>query len=89
MGLNLSRTNNAKYYTNINLKYAEFTYFLENVVVKNNTLITTGLINYDFLHDLMRHYFTKKIDNIYKKDFSKICIYFIYKPSFADLEPLL
>ena len=78
-----------KDYTDINLKYIEFVSFLEQVAINNNILITTGLIDYDFLDNLVKNYFVKKNNNIYKKNLPKNCIYFIDKPSFEDLESLL
>ena len=78
-----------KKYTNINPNYDEFIDFLNLLSEKSDVLITTGLKNFDLINELKDKFFEKKSNNIFfKKNFEKL-IYFIYKPTFDDIESLL
>ena len=79
-----------KSYTDINIKYEDFSEFLNELLKKNNILITTGLTDSELLENLKNKFFNnKKNDKIYFRENLNNSIYFIYKPSFNDLESLL
>ena len=76
-------------YTNINPNYDEFIDFLNILSGKNDILITTGLHDFELINELKNKFFEKKSNNIFfKKNFEKL-IYFVYKPTFDDIESLL
>ena len=78
-----------KSYTNIAPNYDDFIDFLNFLSEKNDVLVTTGLQNFELINELKDKFFEVKSNNIfYKKNFEKL-IYFIYKPTFDDIESLL
>tara|TARA_B100000686_G_scaffold234889_1_gene242669 strand:- start:1059 stop:1847 length:789 start_codon:yes stop_codon:yes gene_type:complete len=76
-------------YTNINPTYDQFVNFISKLSRKNNVLITTGIVNFDLLNKLKQNFFIKKSEKIYFKKIINSEIYFVYMPSFEDLESLL
>ena len=78
-----------KSYKEINPNYNEFITFLGKIAESNNVLITTGIVEFKLLHDLKNQFFKKVNDKIYLNENYKNKIYFIYKPSFDDLESIL
>ena len=77
-----------KSYTDINITYDNFIEFISNISKNNKTLITSGTINFSLLDDLKKN-FIKQDDKIYHKNISSNQVYFIYKPTFDDIESLL
>ena len=78
-----------KKYTEINPTYLDFTEFLRLTSKKFNILITTGLVDFELINNLKNKYFEKINEKIYFKKNNKNFLYFIYKPSFEDIESLL
>ena len=78
-----------KRYTDINPSYNDMVNFLNLIVKKYNVLITTGLIDFKLIDNLKNNFFDKLNEKIYFKKSQNNSIYFIYKPSFEDLESLL
>jgi hypothetical protein len=78
-----------KSYTEINPSYEDFISFLNLASKKLNILITTGLIDFKLINSLKNKYFKMVNEKIYIKMNYKNFIYFIYKPTFDDLESLL
>ena len=76
-------------YSDINPSYNDFVDFVKNLALKNNVLITTGIIDFDLIQNLKIKFFQKKTDNIYLKNYSNTSVYFIYMPTFNDIESLL
>ena len=76
-------------YSDINPSYNDFVDFVKNLAIKNNVLITTGIIDFDLIQNLKIKFFQKKTDNIYLKNYSNTSVYFIYMPTFNDIESLL
>lgn len=78
-----------KSYNDINPKFEDIVKFIEELSLKHNILITTGLVDFKLLQDLRNNFFTQKYENIYFKKTSNKSIFFVYKPTFADIESLL
>jgi ADP-heptose:LPS heptosyltransferase len=78
-----------KSYTDINPDYDSFINFIINLTEKQNILITTGIIDFNLLDELKKKFFEKKNEKIYVKKYLNNFIYFIYKPTFEDIESLL
>ena len=76
-------------YTNISPNYNEFVTFLDTISDLNDVLITTGLVDFTLIDELKKNYFKKISDKIFLKKNKNKLVYFIYKPSFDDLESLL
>ena len=76
-------------YSDINPSYNDFVDFVKNLALKNNVLITTGIIDFDLIQNLKIKFFQKKTDNIYLRNYSNTSVYFIYMPTFNDIESLL
>ena len=76
-------------YSDINPSYNAFVDFVKNLALKSNVLITTGIIDFDLIQNLKIKFFQKKTDNIYLKNYSNTSVYFIYMPTFNDIESLL
>jgi hypothetical protein len=76
-------------YTKINPSYNSFIDFLNTINKNEDILITTGLINFDLLDNLRIKYLTKKSEKIYYKKNINKSLYFIFKPTFSDIESLL
>jgi len=78
-----------KSYKDINPDFVDFTNFLNKISENNNVLVTTGIIDFKLINDLKNKFFDKKDEKIYFKKNSNNFIYFIFKPSFLDLESIL
>ena len=78
-----------KKYTNIHPNYDGFIDFLNKIPIHNHILITTGIINFELLDELKNKYFKKINQKIFLRKESNRLTYFIYKPTFDDLESLL
>ena len=76
-------------YKSINPGLDEFIEFINILGNNYNILITTGIKDFSLINDLKNKYFKKKTENIYYNKVSSNFIYFIYKPTFYDLESLL
>ena len=76
-------------YKDIVPSYEEFAEFLNFLVKSDNILITTGLVDFKLIQDLKDKFFVKQSDKIYHKKDITNSIYFVYKPTFYDLESLL
>jgi len=76
-------------YTDINPSYEAFIDLINSLSLKNNVLITTGLLDTDLILALKNNYFIKNNDKIFYKKLSNKFIYFVYKPTFEDIESLL
>jgi len=75
-------------YTNFNITYEKFTHFIDKLLENNNVIITSGLVDFFLLNEI-KSKFTKINEKIYFKNLLNNKAYFIYKPSFDDLESLL
>jgi hypothetical protein len=75
--------------TLINPEYPEFIDFVTTLSKINNVLITTGIVEFKLLNDLKINFFTKKTNKIYIQKNTNNPIFFIYKPSFEDIESIL
>ena len=64
-------------------------YFLNKLSIKNNVLVTSGMVDFDLLDKLKLNFFNNISEKIYVKKNEKTSIYLIYKPSFEDIESLL
>ena len=78
-----------KTYKNINPGYDEFIDFIQIISEQNNILITTGIIDFNLIYNLKKKYFDEKDKEIHYKKYSDNFIYFIYKPTFSDIESIL
>jgi len=78
-----------KNYTDINPSYNSFVNLIEIINKKSDILITTGLNSFDLIDELKNSYFTKISEHIFFKNNLSKSIYFVFKPSFEDLESLL
>ncbi len=76
-------------YAKINPTNHEFVNFLDDLLIDNNILITTGLIKLDLTEHLINKYLKKNTLNIYSHEKNNNYIYLVNKPSFDDLESLL
>ncbi len=76
-------------YNDINPSYSDFLDFVKHVSKNNDIVITTGLVDYNLIEKLKDDFFSKINDKIYIKNNGERKIYFIYKPTFEDLESLL
>jgi len=76
-------------YTNINPDYLNFVEFINYISKKKDILITTGLINTQLITELKAKFFNECDKNIFHRNNFNHSIYFIYKPSFEDIESLL
>ena len=77
-----------KSYNDINITYDNFIEFIKNISKDNKVLITSGMIDFNLLDNLKKN-FTRQDDKIYYKNISNNAVYFIYKPTFEDIESLL
>jgi len=76
-------------FTSINPSYDDFVYFLNKLSIKNNVLVTSGMVDFDLLDKLKLNFFNNISEKIYIKKNEKTSIYLVYKPSFEDIESLL
>ncbi len=76
-------------YTSINPSYQQLTSFFNSLANKNNLLITTGSIDFDLLNLLINNFFKKVNENIFTKKCHENNIYFVFKPTFDDIESIL
>ena len=76
-------------YKDIDPGYYEFIEFINNISLRENLVITTGIINFKLIDDLKEKYFIKVNNKIYKKNNGEKKIYLVFKPTFQDLESLL
>ena len=76
-------------YKDIDPEYYEFIEFINNISLRENLVITTGIINFKLIDDLKEKYFIKVNNKIYKKNNGEKKIYLVFKPTFQDLESLL
>ena len=76
-------------YKDIDPGYNEFIEFINNISMRENLVITTGIINFKLIDDLKEKYFIKVNNKIYEKSNGENKIYLIFKPTFQDLESLL
>ena len=76
-------------YKDIDPGYYEFIEFINNISLRENLVITTGIINFKLIDDLKEKYFLKVNNKIYEKNNGKKKIYLVFKPTFQDLESLL
>ena len=75
-------------YKDINPSYDEFADFTKFIGNNYNLIITTGLIEYNLIENIRRRCSKKISDKIFMINSQKNN-YFIYKPTFIDLESLL
>jgi len=78
-----------KSYTDIRPNYDQFIDFINKISENDNLLITTGIVNFDFLDELRSRFFLKLNEKIYVKKNLNKSIYLIFKPSFFDIESLI
>ena len=78
-----------KSYTNINPTYDDFVEFINSISRSSNVLITTGIIDSILIESLKKNFFEKLDDKIFRKKTSNHFIFFVYKPTFEDIESLL
>ena len=76
-------------YKDIDPGYNEFIEFINNISMRENLVITTGIINFKLIDDLKEKYFIKVNNKIYEKSNGENKIYLVFKPTFQDLESLL
>ena len=76
-------------YKDIDPGYYEFIELINNISLRENLVITTGIINFKLIDDLKEKYFIKVNNKIYKKNNGEKKIYLVFKPTFQDLESLL
>ena len=76
-------------YKDIDPGYYEFIEFINNISLRENLVITTGIINFKLIDDLKEKYFIKVNNKIYEKNNGEKKIYLVFKPTFQDLESLL
>jgi len=77
-------------YTNINPNFSQFINFLENISKDEDILITTGLVKFNLINELIDKKFFEKIDkNIFFRKNNTKSIFLVYRPTFDDIESLL
>ena len=76
-------------YTSINPSYNQLTSFFNTLAIKNNLLITTGIVDFDLLNLLINNFFKKINEKIFMKKCDKNNIYLVFKPTFNDIESIL
>jgi len=78
-----------KSYTDINPTYDDFIKFINSISDSENVLITTGIMDSAMIEKLKNNFFKKLDDKLFEKKNNNYSIFFVYKPSFEDIESLL